>query len=92
MARKKKAAQQAAEEAVENHEAQNAEVPDEGQQEQAAPKIIDGLSMDSEKQIRALIDRGKKKGFLTYEEMNDSLPEDVVSPSRLERILASLDE
>jgi len=92
VARKKKAAQQAAEEAVENHEAQNAEVPDEGQQEQAAPKIIDGLSMDSEKQIRALIDRGKKKGFLTYEEMNDSLPEDVVSPSRLERILASLDE
>jgi len=35
---------------------------------------------------------GKKRGFLTYEEMNDTLPDNAVSPSRLERFLGALDE
>ena len=47
---------------------------------------------DPEQQIKLLIEKGKKKGFLTYEEMNDGLPEDAVSPSRLDRLLATLDE
>jgi len=45
-----------------------------------------------EGQIRALIERGKKKGFLTYEEMNEELPEEAVSPVRLDSILMTLDE
>jgi len=47
---------------------------------------------DPEQQIKTLLEKGKKKGFLTYEEMNDGLPEDAVSPSRLDRLLATLDE
>ena len=47
---------------------------------------------DPEQQIKALIAKGQKKGFLTYEEMNDSLPEDAVSATRLEKLLATLDE
>ncbi len=47
---------------------------------------------DPEQQIKALIAKGQKKGFLTYEEMNDSLPEDAVSASRLDKLLAALDE
>ena len=47
---------------------------------------------DPEQQIKALIAKGKKKGFLTYEEMNDELPEDAVSASRLDKLLATLDE
>ena len=47
---------------------------------------------DTEQLIKALIARGKKRSFLTYEEMNDALPDDAVSPSRLERILGTLDE
>ncbi len=47
---------------------------------------------DTEQLIKALIARGRKRGFLTYEEMNDALPDDAVSPSRLERILGALDE
>jgi len=46
----------------------------------------------AEQQIQALLDRGKERGYLTYEEMNDSLPEDLVSPERLDRILMALDE
>ncbi|TKJ36055.1 MAG: RNA polymerase sigma factor RpoD [Planctomycetes bacterium B3_Pla] len=39
-----------------------------------------------------LIEKGKAKGFLTYEEMNDDLPEDAVSVGRLDSLLATLDE
>ena len=53
-------------------------------------KILD--IRDPEKQIKMLLEKGKKKGFLTYEEMNDDLPEDAISPSRLDRLLATLDE
>jgi len=45
-----------------------------------------------EQQIQAIIDLGKKKGFLTYEEMNDLLPEDAASPAQLDTLLARLDE
>jgi len=47
---------------------------------------------DTERQIQLLIEKGKKKGFLTYEEMNDDLPDDAISASRLDRLLANLDE
>jgi RNA polymerase primary sigma factor len=46
----------------------------------------------AEQQIDALVQRGKARGYLTYEEMNDSLPDDLVSPERLDRILVQLDE
>ncbi|MHC4117353.1 MAG: RNA polymerase sigma factor RpoD [Planctomycetota bacterium] len=48
--------------------------------------------MDPEEQIGLLIQKGKKKGFLTYEEMNDDLPEEAVSVGRLDSLLATLDE
>jgi RNA polymerase primary sigma factor len=47
---------------------------------------------DPEQLIKPLIAKGKKRGFLTYEEMNDALPDEAVSASRLERLLATLDE
>jgi len=55
------------------------------------PEDID-KSNDTEQQIKMLIKKGEKKGFLTYEEMNDDLPEDAVSAVRLDRLLATLDE
>jgi len=48
--------------------------------------------LDPEEQIKLLIAKGKKKGFLTYEEMNDDLPEEAVSVGRLDTLLATLDE
>ncbi len=47
---------------------------------------------NTEELIKKLVEKGRKKGFLTYEEMNDDLPEDLVSPTRLEELLATLDE
>ena len=49
-------------------------------------------AVDAEEQIRMLIEKGQKKGFLTYDEMNENLPEDAVSPGRLDQLLATLDE
>jgi len=47
---------------------------------------------DAEEQIKMLLERGREKGFLTYEEINDSLHEEAVSPARLDRLLGTLDE
>ena len=42
--------------------------------------------------IGNLFEKGKQKGYLTYEEMNSMLPDDVVSADRLDQILTALDE
>ncbi|MBM4078283.1 MAG: RNA polymerase sigma factor RpoD [Planctomycetes bacterium] len=42
--------------------------------------------------VKLLIKKGKEKGFLTYEEMNDILPDETVSPERIDDILMMLDE
>jgi RNA polymerase primary sigma factor len=47
---------------------------------------------DAEQQIKAITEKGKRKGYLTYEEMNEDLPEDMVTPDRLDSLLATLDE
>lgn len=38
-----------------------------------------------EEQIKALIARGKEQGFLTYAEVNDHLPDDLVDPEQIGR-------
>jgi RNA polymerase primary sigma factor len=49
-------------------------------------------TVDAEQHIKLLIEKGQKRGFLTYDEMNDGLPDDAVSPAQLDRMLAMLDE
>ena len=60
--------------------------------ERDAPSSTDYKIRLAEGQIRALIEKGKRKGFLTYEEMNEELPEEAVSPARLDSLLMTLDE
>ena len=46
--------------------------------------------MDQEQQqsqLKQLIARGKEQGFLTYAEVNDHLPPDIVDPERIEEII-----
>ncbi|MCH7919319.1 MAG: RNA polymerase sigma factor RpoD [Planctomycetes bacterium] len=42
--------------------------------------------------INALVAKGRKRGFLTYEEINKELPDDIVAGNRLEELLASFDD
>ena len=44
-----------------------------------------------EEAVKGLIEKGKTRGFLTYEEMNDGLPDDF-SPDKLDGLLMTLDE
>jgi RNA polymerase primary sigma factor len=59
--------------------------PDTGSSKRAQTKT-------TEQQIKTLIEKGGEKGFLTYDEMNKGLSEETVSPARLDRMLATLDE
>jgi len=45
-----------------------------------------------EEQIKALVQKGKRRKYITYEEMNKELPEGLVSPVRLDKLLAKFDE
>jgi len=42
--------------------------------------------------VKLLIDDGRKKGYLTYEEINRVLPDDLVSSEKLDALLMHLDE
>jgi len=42
--------------------------------------------------VTKLIAKGKQRGYITYEEMNDDLPDEAVSPDRLDSLLMALDE
>ncbi len=39
------------------------------------------------KEVKKLIAMGKSKGYLTYEEVNDALPEDMITPDDLEDVM-----
>ncbi len=45
-----------------------------------------------EAKIRVIIEKGKKNGFLTYEQINDELPDEAITPARLDSLLMTLDE
>ncbi len=45
-----------------------------------------------EERIAAITRKGKEKGYLTYEEINDDLPDEIISPARLDNLLMTLDE
>src|SRR5262245_61982349 len=42
--------------------------------------------------LKALIESGKEKGYLTYSQVNDYLPDDAVNPEKLDQLLLVLEE
>jgi RNA polymerase primary sigma factor len=57
-----------------------------------SPLIGSGSQEEVELRVNALIDQGKSRGFLTYEELNERLPDEVVSPDKLDSLLMMIDE
>ena len=49
-----------------------------------------GSNKSQAKEVQQLIDLGKSKGFLTYEEVNDALPQDVVAPDQIDDVISAL--
>ncbi|MDD2558639.1 MAG: RNA polymerase sigma factor RpoD [Desulfuromonadaceae bacterium] len=47
---------------------------------------------NKEEEFQQLIETGKEKGFLTYDEVNEALPDDMVGASQLEDVMAMFGE
>jgi RNA polymerase primary sigma factor len=43
-------------------------------------------------EVKQLIDMGKEKGFLTYDEVNDILPSNIVSEDQIDDLMVMFDE
>jgi len=50
------------------------------------------MAKDKMKEIQGLVQLGKKRGFLTYSDINQALPENIVSADQIDNVLAVFDE
>src|SRR5258707_11639603 len=56
----------------------------------AKREVVMDLKMDEG--LKALLEQGKEKGYLTYSQVNDVLPDDAVNPEKLDQLLMVLEE
>jgi hypothetical protein len=59
---------------------------------QDPPLIGSGSQEEADSRVQALLQLGTSRGFLTYEELNEKLPDEVVSPDKLDSLLMMIDE
>ncbi len=50
------------------------------------------ITGDKQSQLKLLIARGKEQGYLTYAEVNDHLPNDIVDPEQIEDIVNMIND
>ncbi|HEX9140572.1 MAG TPA: RNA polymerase sigma factor RpoD [Steroidobacteraceae bacterium] len=55
------------------------------------PRAI-GLPEDRQSQLKLLIARGKEQGYLTYAQVNDHLPSEIVDPEQIEDIVNTIND
>jgi RNA polymerase primary sigma factor len=53
---------------------------------------FDNTSAEQQSQLKLLIARGKEQGYLTYAEVNDHLPNDIVDPEQIEDIVNMIND
>ena len=53
---------------------------------------INYMSEQQQSQLKTLIAHGKEQGFLTYAEVNDHLPDDIVDPEQIEEIISMIND
>ena len=54
--------------------------------------IGSGSQAEADRRVQVLLDLGVSRGYLTYEELNEKLPDEVVSPDKLDSLLMLIDE
>src|SRR5712691_3985234 len=57
-----------------------------------SPLIGSGSQEEVDLRVNVLLDMGTSRGYLTYEELNEKLPDEVVSPDKLDSLLMMIDE
>jgi len=50
------------------------------------------MDQDQQARLKSLIEKGKEQGFLTYAEVNDHLPEEIVDPQQIEDIIGMIND
>ncbi|HHJ14126.1 MAG TPA: RNA polymerase sigma factor RpoD [Gammaproteobacteria bacterium] len=50
------------------------------------------INQDQQSQLKLLIAKGKEQGFLTYAEVNDHLPNEIVDPGQIEDIIGMIND
>ncbi|MBL8797732.1 MAG: RNA polymerase sigma factor RpoD [Planctomycetia bacterium] len=50
------------------------------------------MDLKMDEGLKALLDSGKSKGYLTYSQVNDYLPDDAVNPEKLDQLLMVLED
>jgi RNA polymerase primary sigma factor len=87
----KKRASAEDEEGEEAEEAEGAEAEGEEAEEEAAP-AEDLADLTERSEVKALMERGREKGFVTFDELNDALPNDVVSSEQIDDVMSMFGE
>jgi RNA polymerase primary sigma factor len=57
-----------------------------------SPLIGSGSQEEVDLRVQAMLDLGLSRGYLTYDELNERLPDEVVSPDKLDSLLMMIDE
>ncbi len=78
----------------EEEEAEGAEGEEEAETAEADDDddAADDLDVTERTEVKALMERGREKGFLTYEEVNDALPSDIVSSDQIDDVMSMFGE
>jgi len=50
------------------------------------------MEVKTDEGLKTLLESGKEKGYLTYGQVNDYLPDDAVNPEKLDQLLLLLEE
>ena len=50
------------------------------------------MNQNQQSQLKELITKGKEQGFLTYAQVNDHLPDDIVDPEQIEDIINMIND
>jgi RNA polymerase primary sigma factor len=82
-----------AEEAEAEGEAEGEEgEAEEGEEAEESAGEEDLADITERSEVKALMERGREKGFLTYDEVNDALPGDIVSSDQIDDVMSMFGE
>ncbi len=73
-------------------EGEEGEVEEGEEAEEAAGRDDDLSDITERSEVKALMERGREKGFLTYDEVNDALPGDIVSSDQIDDVMSMFGE